>query len=186
MVIEKRKEVKNVPTAEKAVTIGELTDQLSRAQLTIVADYRGLKVSDLQGLRRNLRPVGAEFRIAKNTLTTIAASNVGIDGIESLLAGPTALVFAYADPVQASKIVNDFVRTSRIMVVRGGVLSNRLVSSSDIEALATLPSREELLAKVLGAFASPMSRLVGVLNGPAQSLSRVLQARADQLGGDAA
>ena len=172
-----------MPTAQKATTIDELSDQLARAQLTIVADYRGLKVADLQGLRGSLRPVGAEFRVAKNTLTTIAAGRVGIEGLDSLLEGPTALVLAYDDPVQTSKIVTDFVRTSRVLTVRGGVMNNRLVTAPDIDAISTLPSREELLGRLLGMLASPLSRVVGVLGGPIRSLPYVLNARADQLGG---
>jgi len=122
-----------MPTAQKAATIKALSDQLTRAQLTIVTDYRGLGVAELQGLRGNLRPTGAEFRIAKNTLTTIAAERAGIDGLAGLLAGPTALVLAYDDPVQASKVVSDFVRTSRVLTVRGGVMNNQLVTAPDID-----------------------------------------------------
>ena len=172
-----------MPTAQKAATINELTDRLSRAQLTIVADYRGLGVGDLQGLRGSLRPIGAEFRVAKNTLTSIAAGRAGIEGMEGLLEGPTALVLAYDDPVQTSKVVTDFVRTSRVLTVRGGVMNNQLVSAPDIDAIATLPSREELLARVVGMLAAPMARLVGVLGGPVRSLPYVLNARVDQLGG---
>lgn len=172
-----------MPTKQKAATIDELTDQLTRSRLTIVADYRGLGVSDLQGLRGNLRPVDAEFRIAKNTLTTIAADRAGIDGMETLLEGPTALVLTYGDPVQTSKIVTDFVRTSRVLTVRGGVMNNRLVSAPDIDAISTMPSREELLGRLLGMLASPMSRIVGVLGAPIRALPYVLNARADQLGG---
>ena len=172
-----------MPTPQKAATIDELTDRLTRAKLTIVADYRGLKVADLQGLRGNLRPAGAEFRIAKNTLTTIAARRAGIAGLESLLEGPTALVLAYDDPVQTSKIVSDFARTSRILTVRGGVMANRMVSAPDVEAIATLPSREELLARLLGMVASPMARLAGVLGGPGRSVAYLLNARAEHLGG---
>jgi large subunit ribosomal protein L10 len=171
-----------MPTAQKAATIDELTDQLTRAELTIVTDYRGLGVGALQTLRGNLRPIDAEFRIAKNTLTTIAAGRAGIDGLDGLLAGPTALVLAYGDPVRASKVVTDFVRSSRILTVRGGVMNHRLVSAPDIEAIATLPSREELLGRLVGMFASPMARVVGVLNGPIRSLPYVLNARAGQLG----
>lgn len=175
-----------MPTPQKAATIKELVDQLSRAQLTIVTDYRGLKVTDLEGLRTNLRPTGAQFRIAKNTLTTIAADQVGIDGLQGLLAGPTGLVLAYDDPVRTSKVVTDFVRTSRVLTVRGGILNNRLVTAPEIDALATLPSREELLAKLLGMLVSPLARTAGVLSGPPRSLAYLLNARADQLGpGDA-
>lgn len=172
-----------MPTPQKAATINELADQLSRAQLTIVTDYRGLAVTDLEGLRTNLRPSGAQFRIAKNTLTTIAAGRAGVEGLDGLLAGPTGLVFAYDDPVQASKVVTDFVRTSRVLTVRGGVLNNRLLSAPEIDALATLPSREVLQARVLGMLVSPLARTVGVLSGPSRSLAYLLNARAEQLGG---
>lgn len=174
-----------MPTTQKAATIDELTDRLSRSQLTIVADYRGLGVSDLQGLRGNLRPVGAECRVAKNTLTAIAAERAGIGGMVDLLAGPTALVLAYDDPVQTSKVVTDFVRTSRVLSVRGGIMNNQLVSAPDIDAIATLPSREELLGRLVGMMASPMTRVVGVLSGPVRQLPYLLNARVGQLGGDA-
>ncbi len=171
-----------MPTAEKAEMIDDLTDRLTRAQLTIIADYRGLRVGDLQGLRGNLRPLGAEFRVAKNTLTSIAAERAGIDGVAPMLEGPTALVLAYDDPVATSKVISDFVRTSRVLTVRGGVMNHRLVTPPDIEAIATLPSREELLGRLVGMLASPMAWTVGVLSGPVRSLPYVLQARADQLG----
>ncbi|MDP9364762.1 MAG: 50S ribosomal protein L10 [Chloroflexota bacterium] len=172
-----------MPTAEKAATIDELVDRLSRAQLTIVADYRGLGVGALQGLRGNLRPINAECRVAKNTLTAIAAGRAGIEGMDDLLAGPTALVLAYDDPVQTSKVVTDFVRTSRILAVRGGILNNRPVTAPDIDAIATLPSREELLGRLVGMIASPMTRVVGVLGGPVRQLPYLLNARVEQLGG---
>lgn len=169
-----------MPTAKKAVTIGELKEQLGRAQLTIMTDYRGLKVSDLEGLRGSLRPVGAEFRVAKNTLTTIAADRNGIAGLDELLAGPTGLVIAYDDPVGASKVVSDFARTSRIMTVKGGVFGDRLLSADEVESLATMPSREELRARLLGMLVSPLSRTLGVLGGPARSVVYVLNAKAEQ------
>lgn len=176
-----------MPTTKKAATIDELSEMLGRSHLTIVADYRGLGVGDLQGFRANLRTAGAECRVAKNTLTAIAAERAGITGLNDLLAGPTALVLAFEDPVQTSKVVTDFVRTSRILTVRGGVLNNRLVTESDIDALSTMPSREELLGKLVGMLASPMTRVVGVLGGPVRQLPYVLNARAAQLGaGEAA
>ena len=172
-----------MPTAKKAVTINELSEQLDRSHLTIIADYRGLKVSDLQGLRRTLRPFDAEVRIAKNTLTRIAADNIGIDGLEPLLEGPTSLVMAYGDVVGTAKAVGDFVRTSRILAVRGGVLDKRLVNPADIEQLATMPSVEVLRGRLVGMLASPMTRVVGVLGGPSRSIAYLLNARAEELGG---
>jgi len=169
-----------MPKPEKEETIDELSDQLAKAALVIVTDYRGLKVADLQTLRGNLRPTGAEFRVAKNTLTRIAAEKAGVTGLDSLLEGPSALVFAYTDPVQSAKAISDFVRSSRILAIKGGVMGERAVSAADVEAIATLPSREELLARLLGMLVSPMSRAMGVLTGPSRSMVYVLNARADQ------
>lgn len=171
-----------MPTRQKAKTIDELSDQLSRALLVVVTDYRGLKVGDLQTLRGNLRPSGGEFHVAKNTLTKIAASNVGVNGLDPYLEGPTGLVLAFEDPVQTAKAVSEFVRTSRILGVKGGVMGDRVVSAADVEAIATLPSREELQAKLLGMLVSPMARTLGVLTGPSRSMVYLLNARAEQAG----
>ncbi len=172
-----------MPTAKKATTIDELADQLGRSQLTIITDYRGLGVSDLQSFRGTLRPLDAEFRVAKNTLTLIAANRAGIDVLEPVLAGPTALVMAYGDIVAVSKAVSDFARVSRILTVRGAVMNNRLLASEEIEAIATLPSRDELIGRLVGMLASPMARTVGVLSGPSRSFAYVMSARASQVGG---
>jgi large subunit ribosomal protein L10 len=169
-----------MPTPQKAQTIDAISAQLQRAQLVIVTDYRGLKVADLQTFRGNLRTSGGEVHVAKNTLTRIAAGNVGLTGLDPLLEGPSALVFAFEDPVQTAKAVTDFVRTSRILAIKGGVMGERAVSAADVEAIATLPPREELQAKLLGLFVSPMARTLGVLTGPARSLVYLLNAKADQ------
>jgi large subunit ribosomal protein L10 len=169
-----------MPTRQKAQTIDEISEQLSRAMLVIVTDYRGLKVADLQTLRGNLRPAGAEIHIAKNTLTRIAAGNAGMTGLDPLLEGPSALVFAFEDAVQTAKVVSDFARTSRILTIKGGVMERQPVTTADVEAIATLPSREELQAKLLGMLVSPMSRTLGVLSGPSRSMVYLLNARAEQ------
>jgi large subunit ribosomal protein L10 len=170
-----------MPTAQKAEAIDEIADSLQRAQLAVLTDYRGLRVGDLQTLRSTLRPFGAEFHIAKNTLTRIAAERIGIEGLEPLLEGPLALLLAFDDVVGPSKAITDFARTSRILTVKAGVLNNRVIAAGDIEALASMPSREVLYGKLLGMMASPMARTVGVLSGPSRSLAYLLKARADQL-----
>jgi large subunit ribosomal protein L10 len=175
-----------MPTAQKAKKIDVLSDQLGRANLTIVADYRGLTVSDLQTLRGNLRSFGAEFHIAKNTLTRIAATNAGIEGLDSILEGPTALVLAYEDIVGPSKAISDFARISRILSVKGGVMNQKFIPASDVEAVASLPPREVLLAKLVGLLQSPMARTVGVLSGPSRSFAYLMQARVNQLGSETA
>jgi len=181
-----RKEGNNMPTDEKAVVIDELAEQLTRAKLAILTDYRGLSVTALQQLRANLRPHNAEFRIAKNTLTRIAAEKAGIDGLTPMLDGPLALVLAYDDIVAPSKAISDFARTSRVLTVKGGVLDQSIIPAKAIEDLATMPSREELLSKLLGLLNSPAQRLVTVINQPNQGFVRVLNAYAEQKGGAAA
>ncbi len=127
-----------MPTLQKARTIDELTDQLSRAKVAILTDYRGLKVSELQALRATLRPMGAEFRIAKNTLTTDRGRAGRDHGIDPVLEGPLALVLAFDEIVGASKAMTDFARTSRILTVKGAVLDQAESSRrADVEALAT-------------------------------------------------
>ena len=171
-----------MPTQEKAEAIDELAEQLSRARLAILTDYRGLSVTGLQGLRATLRPLNAEFKIAKNTLTRIASEKAGIEGLTPMLEGPLALVLAYDDVVAPSKAISDFARTSRILTIKGGVLENSIVTAREIEDLATLPSREELLGKLLGLINSPIQGLVNVLSGPPRSFVQVLNAYAEKQG----
>ncbi len=174
-----------MPTPAKAVVIDELTESIGRAQLTIVTDYRGLKVSDMENFRSTLRPLVAEFRIAKNTLVRIAANANGVEGLDPILEGPTALVIAYGDVVGAAKAVSDFARTSRILTVKGAALGTQSIGIEDVEALASMPPIEELRGKLVGMLASPMVRTLGVISAPSRSLAYLLNARAGQLGGGA-
>ncbi|MBX7135525.1 MAG: 50S ribosomal protein L10 [Fimbriimonadaceae bacterium] len=174
-----------MPTSAKAQTIDELSEQLSNAKLIVLTDYRGLRVADLQDLRTSLRKSGGEFRVAKNTLTRIAAENAGISGLDSYLEGPLALGLANDDIVGFTKSLSDFARTSRILTIRGGVLDKNFITAEQVEAISTMPSKEVLQGKLLGLLQSPMARTVGVLSGPSRSIAYLLQARADQLGGTA-
>ncbi len=175
-----------MPTVRKAQTIDELTEQLANAKLVVLTDYRGLKVSDLQGLRTTLRPIDGEFRIAKNTLTRIAAERAGIEGLEPVLEGPLAIGFANGDIVGFAKAVSDFARTSRILTIKGGVLDNKFINADQVEGISTLASKEVLQAQLLGMLKAPQRNLVSVLSGPSRSVAYVLNARAEQLGGVAA
>lgn len=172
-----------MPTPKKDAEIQELTERFERSQMTIIADYRGLSVAQLQDFRAKLRPTDAEFRVAKNTLVRKAAQNVGIEGLEDVLEGPTAVLFAYGDVVAPAKVVSDFARTSRILTVKSGVMNNQVMSAADVEAISSLPPREELLGKLVGMLVSPMARAVGVLGGPARSVAYLANARIEQLGG---
>lgn len=172
-----------MPTPQKATEIAELTDRFSRAQLAVITDYRGLSVASLQDFRAKIKPMDAEFRVAKNTLTRIASEQAGIHGLAPTLEGPTAILFAYGDIAGAAKALGDYARSSRILQVRAGVLDGQVLGPNDIEAIASLPPREELLGKLVGLLASPMARTVGVLSGPSRSLVYLLNSRTESLGG---
>lgn len=158
-----------------------MTDAFERSALTIVADYRGLSVPQMQDLRAQLRAHQADMKVAKNTLTKRAAHARDISGLDDVLEGPTALVFAWQDAAQPAKIVRDFARTSRILTVKAAVMEGEILSAEQVTAIADLPSREELIARVVGGVASPLYGIVNVLSGPLRSFAYVLQARKDQL-----
>jgi large subunit ribosomal protein L10 len=174
-----------MPTPKKVATVGEIRDMLSRANLTIVTDYRGLTVADLQAFRATLRSLNGQARVVKNTLTTIAAREVGKEQLTAYLTGPTMLVIAYDDVVSVAKAVSDFARTSRILKVRGGLVGQQLIDDAGLTVIATLPSREVLLSRVVGQIQAPLYGLVSVLSGTIRQFAYVLQARIDQLGGTA-
>lgn len=171
-----------LPTPQKAAIIEQLTDELGRSVLTIITDYRGLSVVQMQTLRSQLREHQADMRVAKNTLTKRAAKANSLDGLDESLEGPTALVFSYDDPTQAAKVVTDFARTSRILQVKAAILEGQAVSSDRVQDIADLPSRDVLLGKLVGGMISPLYGLVGVLSAQIRSVMYVLQARANQLG----
>lgn len=172
-----------MPTPKKVQEVAEISELLRSANLAILTDYRGLTVADLQSLRRQLRPVESTVRVVKNSLTVLAANQVGLAGLEPELTGPTALVIAAGDVVAPAKVVNDFVRTSRILKVKAAVLEGEVIPAEEVERLATLPPREVLLGQVVGGFQAPLYGVVSVLAGPIRALQNVLNARAEQLGG---
>lgn len=170
-----------MPTAKKAQAIDELAEKLGRAKLAVMTDYRGLTVSQIGDLRKQLRPLEVEYEVSKNTLVAKAAAKAGVHVLDKPQEGPTAIAFCYGDVVAPSRVLGDFARTSKIMTIKGGLLGNKLIGPADVARLATLPSREILLAKMLGSIQSPMVGLVSVLNGPIRGLAYVLQARVKQL-----
>jgi large subunit ribosomal protein L10 len=174
-----------MPTEKKVQEVAEIAELLRTASLAVLTEYRGLTVADLQRLRGELRPHDSEFRVMKNTLAGLAANQVGLGEIRPLLEGPTAMVIAKAEPVAPAKVVNDFVRTSKILKVKGAILEGQMIPAAEIERLAMLPPREVLLGQVMAGIQSPIAGLVGVLSGTIRSLAYVLQARAEQLGGAA-
>ena len=166
---------------EKAVIIEELRERLRATDLVIVTDYRGLTVGQMQTLRRELRAAGGQFKVAKNTLLRLAAEREDQGDLATLLDGPSGIAFSDGDMVTVAKAVTDFAKRVNALEVRGGLMSGKAIGPDGVAALAALPSREELLAKLLGSMQAPATQLVSVLNGVARSLAYVLQARAEQL-----
>ena len=171
-----------MPTQRKVDSIADLKDKLSRTQMTLVADYRGLTVAEITDLRKRLRETGAELIVAKNTLTLIAAKETGYEGLEEHLSGPTALTFAFDDAAKTAKAINDFNKGPKKLVVRGGMLGNSLLSANALDQVASLPTREQVLAQIVGGVSSPVAGVVGVINAAITNVLYVLQARIDQQG----
>jgi large subunit ribosomal protein L10 len=168
-------------TQRKIESVADLTDKLSRTQLTLVTDYRGLTVAEISDLRRRLRETGAELIVAKNTLTLRAAKETGHGALEPLLAGPTALTFAFQDAAKTAKAINDFNRGPKKLVIRGGMLGNSLLNAGALDQVASLPTREQVLAQIVGGVAAPVAGVVGVINAAVTNVLYALQARIDQL-----
>jgi len=171
-----------VPTPAKQQTVSELTDVLQRAKVVIATDYSGMSVNQMTELRRVLREQGAEYRVIKNRLALLAAERAGNELVPQLLDGITGMAFGYDDPVSVAKTIDEFVKSSRATLkVRNAVIDGRLVDSTQVAALASMPPKDILLGRLLGQLNSPVTRLVYALNGPVQGLAMVLQRRAEQV-----
>lgn len=187
-----------MPNQRKIESVAELKEKMTRMQLAVVADYRGMTVAEMTDFRAKLRNNQAELVVAKNTLLRIAARETGYDALVPFLAGPTALTFVYDDVAKGAGVINDYVNASKKMTLRGGVLGKSSIAADVLGDVAKLPSREQVLAEVVGGLQSPVAGLLGVLNAPVADIlgvlnavvadvTYVLQARIDQLGsGEAA
>ena len=174
--------------ADKERVIAELTERLSSADALLVADYRGLTNSQLASLRVELLKHGAKLSVVKNTLTRRAAEAAGADALLAMLEGPTAIAFVEADgnAVAVAKALSDAARDTKILALRGGVLSGNPITGDEIERLAKLPPLEVLQAQLVGVIVAPLTQLAAVLNAPLQNLVGLIDARITQLeeGGD--
>jgi large subunit ribosomal protein L10 len=176
------------PRAEKVAVVDEVRERLGGTSAAILAEYRGLSVGQMAELRTRLRGAGGEFKVYKNTLVRFAARDLGIE-IEELLTGPTAIAFVTEKPtgdagdaVEVAKALRDFGREFPALVVKGGVLGDKLLSADDARALADVEPREVLLAKLAGAMAAPMQQFAGLLQALPRNLAYGLKALIDQGG----
>jgi len=160
---------------DKAADVAELAEKFSSSAGVVLTEYRGLTVKALKELRRNLGD-DATYAVSKNTLTTIAAREAGVPGIEEHLVGPTAIAFIDGDPVTVAKGLRDFARTNPLLVIKGGVLDGKFLNSDEVRKLADLESREVLLAKVAGGLQGVLQQAISLVSAPLSQAARVFAA----------
>jgi large subunit ribosomal protein L10 len=160
---------------DKAAAVAELTDMFRASNAVVLTEYRGLSVKQLKSLRTTLRG-NATYAVVKNTLSTIAAREAGVEGLDENLAGPSALAFVTGDPVAVAKELRDFAKANPQLVVKGGVLDGRLLSAADVTKLADLESREVLLAKLAGAFKAKLYQAAYLFTAPTAQAVRTIDA----------
>jgi len=171
--------------AQKETSVAELRDNLLRSKATYVSDYRGLTVKEITTLRRRLNKVDADFTVAKNTLIKVALKGEALgEQLETTLKGPTGLAICYNDPAAPAKILVDFIKEVKKTELRGGVVEGKSVSAAQARAIAELPSREVLIAKMLGSMNAPITNFVGVLAALPRSLVLALEAIRKQKAGE--
>ncbi len=164
------------PRPEKVAVVDEVRERLSSTNAAILTEYRGLSVSGMETLRRQIYEAGGDYKVYKNTLVRRAAHENGLDGLDPLLEGPTAIAFVREDVATVAKVLRDFARTHPSLVVKGGLVGTSLLDARTTASLAELPTREVLLAQVAGAFAAPMQRFAALLAAVPQKMAYALSA----------
>jgi large subunit ribosomal protein L10 len=165
--------------SEKQAVVTEVSAEIAKAQSIVVAEYRGIEVGHMTALRKQARQSGVYLRVLKNTLARRAVTGTPFAALGDKMVGP--LVYAIStDPVAAAKVLNDFAKTNDKLIVKGGALPNYLMDAAGVKALATMPSREELLAKLLGTMQAPVAKFVRTLNEVPSKFVRALAAVRDQ------
>lgn len=161
---------------EKAGKVAELKDLLTSSKGVVLVDYCGLTVAEDTELRSKMREAGVKYMVAKNTFIRIAAQEAGIEGLDAYLEHNTAVAFSAEDPVAPAKILNDFSKEHKALEIKAGILDGKVIGLDEVKAVAELPSREELLAKLVGSMQAPISGLVNVLQGTIRNFVYTLEA----------
>lgn len=169
-----------LPSKLKIETVSELTEKLSRSKSVVVADYRGLTVSQVNKLRAKMREANVDYAVVKNRLFKIAAAEKGLDPMDAMLKGPSAFAIGYDDPVSAAKIVSDFAKDADKLQIKGGWLGTQALSAAAVTDLANMPSREQLLGRLLGSLNSPVTKLAIGLKQCISKVAYAMKAVADQ------
>jgi large subunit ribosomal protein L10 len=167
------------PAAEKVAAVAEIAAEFRDASAMVVTEYRGLTMSQITKLRRSLG-TDVNYTVAKNTLVKRAAADAGVEGLDDLLVGPTAIAFVSGEPVDAAKALREFSKDNKALVVKGGYMEGRALSAAEIDQLADLDSREVLLAKLAGAMKGNLTKAAGLFAAPASQIARLAQALQDK------
>jgi large subunit ribosomal protein L10 len=157
---------------EKTQWVGDVNDMFGGAEVVIVTHYQGLTVAEMSNLRNKVRAAGASFKVTKNRLTKLAVKDTRYEGLADMFKGPTAVAFS-SDPVAVAKVIAEFSKTNEKLVMLGGAFGEHTLNEAGIKQLATLPSLDELRAKILALLNTPATRIAGVLQAPAGQLARV-------------
>jgi large subunit ribosomal protein L10 len=169
---------------EKEQIINELAENLSKCAVAITTDYRGMTAKELVQLRKQLHLQGVEYKVIKNTLARFAAEKAGVKGLDQFFSGPMAIALGYDDAVKPAKILVDHIKAvNSVLKIKGGVMGDTILSAAEVSSLASIPSREILLSRLMGQLKAPIYQLHYVLSAPMSGLVTALQARAKQLGG---
>ena len=153
----------------KEAKVAEIKEQLEKAQAVVLAKYQGLTVEEDTLLRKNLREAGIEYKVYKNTLVTLAVKELGIEGFDEYLEGPVSIAFGYDDVTAPARILNDFAKDHKALELKAGIVDGELYDAAKIQQLATIPSKEVLIAKLLGSIKSPISSFARVISAIADS-----------------
>jgi large subunit ribosomal protein L10 len=161
--------------ADKATAVADIAEQFRASNATVITDYRGLSVANLAALRRSLAG-SATYSVAKNTLIKRAATEAGIEGLDELFVGPTAIAFVSGEAVDAAKAIKTFAKDHKALVIKGGYMDGHPLTVAEVERIADLESREVLLAKLAGAMKANLSKAAGLFNAPASQVARLVAA----------
>ena len=170
--------------ADKATAVADIAEQFKSSTATVITEYRGLTVANLAELRRSLSG-SATYSVAKNTLIKRAASEAGVEGLDELFVGPTAIAFVSGEAVDAAKAIKKFAKDHKALVIKGGYMDGRALTVAEVERIADLESREVLLAKLAGAMKANLSKAAGLFNAPASQMARLAAALQEKMAAEA-
>lgn len=161
---------------EKKQIVEEIKDKVDNAQSVVLVDYRGLKVDELTELRRNYKEAGVDYKVYKNTMMRFAFKEAGLEEFNEYLVGPNAIAFGFDDPVQAAKITDEFAKKHKNLEIKAGIVDGKIIDIEEIKHLASLPSKEVLVAQALGGLNAPITGFANVLQGTIRNLVYALNA----------